>query len=867
MAYIGQEPVNTFSPVPSKDSFTGDGSTTTFDLQNSVVNGGENALEVFINNVRQEPGSGKAFTLGKDGSGDIKRITFTAAPASGAAIYVINDKTSSVSIISPSDLNGVELVLDADGDSSLTSDTDDQVDIKLGGTDHIKILSSSGDTVFQPMTDAKDIVFKQYDGNILLDINDGNFVGIGGNSAAPGEIRIFEDTDNGSHYVGFKAGNNTESVSYVLPTADGTAGYQLTTDGSGTLTWAAAQITLANDGNNRIVTGTGSSSLNAEANATFDGSTLAITGAATISSTLGVSGVTTSNAGVVVDNITIDGTEIDLSSGDLTVDVAGDIILDADGGEILFHDATTAIGHVSMASSNITVKSLVSDGDIIFQGNDGGSGITALTLDMSAAGAATFNDKIIATELDISGNVDVDGSLETDALTIGGDTIAEVISDTVGAMVSSNTETGITVTYQDGDNTLDFALGAAQTTITSLLATDIKIGEDDETKIDFETADEIHFYAANVEQVYLGDNIFGPQSDSDVDLGSNSVRWKDAYIDSATVTGDVTVGDDLILSSDSAVLSFGANSEITLTHDHDAGLKLKHTATADDKPIILTLQTGETDMAANDVMGAIRFQAPDEGTGTDAILVAAAIQAVSEGDFSSSANATKLEFHTAASEAAASKMTLSSGGVLDVDGGITIDNITIDGTEIDLSSGDLTVDVAGDIILDADSGDFKFSDGGTQILNIANSSSDVVIKPTVDTKDIIFQQYDGTEVSRIEDGAYTSFAAMAVNPEATLTDASTISWNALTSPVAKVTLGANRTLGAASGAVAGTFASLLIIQDGTGSRTVTWNAAYEFAEDTAPTLTTTANLGDLFVFRYNGAKWLEVGRNLALTLS
>ena len=55
--------------------------------------------------------------------------------------------------------------------------------------------------------------------------------------------------------------------------------------------------------------------------------------------------------------------------------------------------------------------------------------------------------------------------------------MAEYIADTTGAMVSSNTETGITVTYEDGDNTLDFALGAAQTTITSLLATDIKIGE------------------------------------------------------------------------------------------------------------------------------------------------------------------------------------------------------------------------------------------------------------------------------------------------------------------------------------------------------------------------------------------------------
>ena len=91
-------------------------------------------------------------------------------------------------------------------------------------------------------------------------------------------------------------------------------------------------------------------------------------------------------------------------------------------------------------------------------------------------------------------------------------------------------------------NTLN--VDAAQTGITSLLATDIKIGEDDQTKIDFETADEIHFYAANVEQVYVADNIFGPQSDSDVDLGSTSVRWKDAFVDSITVTGEID-GDSL----------------------------------------------------------------------------------------------------------------------------------------------------------------------------------------------------------------------------------------------------------------------------------------------------------------------------------
>jgi hypothetical protein len=105
--------------------------------------------------------------------------------------------------------------------------------------------------------------------------------------------------------------------------------------------------------------------------------------------------------------------------------------------------------------------------------------------------------------------------------------------------------------------------------------------------------------------------------------------------------------------------------------------------------------------------------------------------------------------------------------------------------------------------------------------------------------------------------------------EDTLTDGATITWNVIDSPVAKVTLAGNRTLSAPSGTtpIAGQFISLLIIQDGTGSRTITWNAAYEFAADTAPTLTATASLGDLFTFRYNGAKWLEVGRNLALTLS
>jgi hypothetical protein len=101
-------------------------------------------------------------------------------------------------------------------------------------------------------------------------------------------------------------------------------------------------------------------------------------------------------------------------------------------------------------------------------------------------------------------------------------------------------------------DTVSIAVDAAQTTITSLLATDIKIGEDNETKIDFETADEIHFYANNVEQVYLADNIFGPQSDSDVDLGTTGIRWKDAYVDSITVTGEID-GNSLDIEGDADI--------------------------------------------------------------------------------------------------------------------------------------------------------------------------------------------------------------------------------------------------------------------------------------------------------------------------
>ena len=116
------------------------------------------------------------------------------------------------------------------------------------------------------------------------------------------------------------------------------------------------------------------------------------------------------DGGITVDNITIDGTEIDLSSGNLTLDAAGDIILDADGGDITFKDAGTEIGHLSNSSSDFIISSAVNDKDLKFQGTDNNSVITALTLDMSEAGNASFNGSVTANAGVIVDNITIDGT-------------------------------------------------------------------------------------------------------------------------------------------------------------------------------------------------------------------------------------------------------------------------------------------------------------------------------------------------------------------------------------------------------------------------------------------------------------------------
>ena len=170
------------------------------------------------------------------------------------------------------DLNGVELVLDADADTSITADTDDRIDFKIANVEHFSFSNSSGDTIVKPMVDAKDIKFQQYDGRTLLDINDGGFVGIANGATSSGEIRFFEDTDNGSNYVGLNAGSISSSFTLTLPTADGSSGQFLKTDGSGALSFdtvsSAADDLTTGDAAVTLATSAGNITIDAQGNDT-----------------------------------------------------------------------------------------------------------------------------------------------------------------------------------------------------------------------------------------------------------------------------------------------------------------------------------------------------------------------------------------------------------------------------------------------------------------------------------------------------------------------------------------------------------------------------------------------------------------------
>ena len=229
MSYVGKAPINRVLGLSQKNLFTGDGSTTSFDMTSAAPEGGDTAVDVFVDNVRQEPGVGKGYVLAQDGSSEWKRITFSAAPASGAVIWTNNRLRTQITNTLPGAGTVTSTLLASD---SVTT---------------VKILDDNVTTA------------KIADNNVTL-------------------AKIADGTQGGTLYFG-ASGAPTEL-------AAGTTGQFLKTLGtSANPAWATVALTTINtNADNRVITGSGTAdTLNGETNLTYDQTTLAVKNSGTAS--------------------------------------------------------------------------------------------------------------------------------------------------------------------------------------------------------------------------------------------------------------------------------------------------------------------------------------------------------------------------------------------------------------------------------------------------------------------------------------------------------------------------------------------------------------------------------------------------------
>ena len=393
--------------------------------------------------------------------------------------------------------------------------------------------------------------------------------------------------------------------------------------------------------------------------------------------------------------IEINATTIDINgnveiSGDLTVS-GDDITMGTNtAGNLLIADGTN---FNSVAAGSLTEISTVADDDVLVAVDTSGGGLKKITRSTLVAGLATstgISNIVEDTSPQLGANLDTNSHniLIDDAHFIGDENgneqiIFQTTSSAVNQFDVTNAATGNPpkLSATGGDSNIDLDLEAKGTGHVTVR------GNTNSGAIQFNCEDNSHG------QILIAqDHSAGVTNTLKLPAGSSSTLVSLVSTDTLTnktltspvintgtfgtsilpVSADgTTLGSaskefsDLFLA-DGGTIQFGNDQEITLTHVADSGLTLKHASTSDDKFPTLTLAAGDNDIAADDKLGVINFIAPDEGAGTDAITVAAGIEAVSEGDFSASVNTTKLSFKTATSGVATEKMSLSSAGLLTI---------------------------------------------------------------------------------------------------------------------------------------------------------------------------------------------------------
>ena len=402
---------------------------------------------------------------------------------------------------------------------------------------------------------------------------------------------------------------------------------------------------------------------------------------------------------------------VGLSGGGTTGDVTLTLDLSelsdvtpADGDKLATIDSDGSTEQLTTVASLATLfagTGLTASSSVI--GVNASQAITALT-----GGDLTIYEDANNADVSLKMGTSATESLSIEVLNGGANKTAEEVRITT-ATASSTANHGKIAIYIDGaeildidDGGIDMASGmtvalngtdiesasGANTALTSIYNTSLKMGRDSENLIDFATTDnKIILRVNNVDEVELVENALSPVTSDGVALGTGSLMWSDLFVASGAVVnfnnGDVLLthasntltltGGDFVIGVDDTghdVKFFGASAGAYMLYDQSEDQLVVMGASADATTSTgkLLLATSLTDINANDVIGKIDFQAPHEGGGTDAITVAASIQAIAQGTFSSSVNATDLVFYTGHSEAATEKFRFTSQGEIGIGG-------------------------------------------------------------------------------------------------------------------------------------------------------------------------------------------------------
>ena len=369
--------------------------------------------------------------------------------------------------------------------------------------------------------------------------------------------------------------------------------------------------------------------------------------------------------------------------------------------------------------------------------------LVAPTVDIDASTAVTID----TTTLTITGAANVTGDLDVDNININGNAI--ISTDSNGNIDLTPNGTGeVNISKVDIDSgTIDNAViggaTAAAGTFTAIVGESAAI---DNITIDANTISStntngditldpngtgvIDIPAATKLQIRDSAIFINSSTDGQLDIDADAELEITAPIVDIDASTSVNISNDLKLDSDAAVLSFGANDDVTLTHEHNVGIQARAASGFE-----LNLQTGDTSVESGNVLGKITFNAPVEGSGVDALLDGASIEAIAEDTFASDNNSTALVFKTNTSAAATERMRIKSDGTIVMDTQVDIDNITIDGNTISSTDTNGNVVIAphgtGDVQLDADT--VRVGDSNADATITTNGTGDLTLSTNAGT--------------------------------------------------------------------------------------------------------------------------------------